>query len=330
MPGVSLHFVLADHALHAWRSHDLDPPFDPDDPTARNAFHHGALGPDLGYFPGGDRALSDLAHCLAPARLARALVRSARTVRERAFAWGWVSHVLADQAIHPWIGRGVGALLHGDPTRFVDGSSDLHAHLRVEMGLDAWYAARRPEVRPRRLTPVFDATSVGFLSRAYAATYGVPFDSEPFLRSHRAVGRRAGQALATVGLVHALLDDGTDLPGVPRLRRALEAAWHSGRLRNAALSYLTPVRPAPWLIDAVDREVARHARYVLDAWESDGASVDDRNLDTGRPLAVEVGHSGTRRALAAVRARARLLRPAAVRVRPAGGTAARVSAGAGA
>lgn len=303
MPGVSLHFVLADRALQRWRAHHPAPPFDLDDPAALNAYFNGAVGPDLGYFPGGVRALSDLAHCLRSGGLARNLVRQARTVRERAFAWGWVTHVLADQAIHPWIGRGVGELLHGDRERFVDGSSDLQAHLRVEMGIDAWFAQRYPEVRRRRLAPAFDARGIGFLVRAYSATYGVPFEGEPFLRSHRAAARRTSQALATVGLVHALLDDGADLPGIPGLRWALRAAYHTGALRNVTVAYLTPVHPSPWLQEAVDREADTLPVRVLDAYDSDGRCLEDRNLDTGRLLESQPEHPGTRRALDAVAAR---------------------------
>lgn len=75
MPGVAVHFVLADRVLGRWRSagSTLPAPFDVDDPASLNAFYHGAVGPDHGYFPGGHSVLSDLAHCVRPAGLARRL-----------------------------------------------------------------------------------------------------------------------------------------------------------------------------------------------------------------------------------------------------------------
>jgi hypothetical protein len=149
MPGVALHFVLADRVLNRWRTdHGAEaPPFDVADPSVLNAFYHGAVGPDLGYFPGGYQVLSDLAHCVRPAHLVRQLLCFARTDRQRAFALGWMTHVLADQTIHPVIGRAVGELLHGRRDRFVDGSAHPIAHLRVENGLDAWFAERHPAWR---------------------------------------------------------------------------------------------------------------------------------------------------------------------------------------
>lgn len=296
MPGVALHFHLADHALHSWRARVEAPPFDADDPVALNAFYHGAVGPDLGYFPGGRRILSDLAHCVRTGALARVLIRSARTVRERAFAWGWLTHFLADRAVHPLIGQGVGELLTGSRDRFVDGSSHPLAHLRVEMGVDAAVAERAPEVRRRRLSDVFDADSVGFLVRAYATTYGVAVAPEEFLRSHRATTRRVGQALGSMGVMAALMR-GTGFPVVPVIRGALQAAYRNSALRSLSLAYLNPVPPAPWLMEAVDQQVARYSEVFMEHYASGAADLPDVNLDTGRPLDLEDGHPGTLRAL---------------------------------
>lgn len=296
MPGVTLHFVLADTVLARWRSGDGTPPFDQEDPVAVNAFYHGAVGPDLGYFPGGHRVLSDLAHCVLTGRLAQTLIRLARTVRERAFSLGWLTHFLADKAIHPVIGRGVGELLTGKRDRFVDGSSNPMAHLRVEMGVDAWHAQRFPEVRRRRLCPAFDADSVGFLVRAYATTYQVAVDPRLFLHSHRSTTRRVGQALGTMGMVVALTG-GRGRPVLPVVRGALRAAYRRSCLRSLALAYLNPVPPPPWLVEEVEREVSGHADDFMFHFRDGAAGLEDVNLDTGRPLALEQDHPGTRKAL---------------------------------
>jgi hypothetical protein len=155
MPGIVLHFLVAEKTLDRWVRSSEPPPFDPDDPSAVNAFFHGAVGPDLGYFPGGDRFLSDLAHCHKTGHLTRSLISRARTDTERAFAWGWLTHVLADRAIHPWIGRMVGQLTRGSSDIFVDGATDPCAHLQVELGVDTWFGVRNPRVRSVRLQPVF-------------------------------------------------------------------------------------------------------------------------------------------------------------------------------
>lgn len=300
MPGVTLHFVLADRALHRWRMGTAAPPFDLDDPAALNAFYHGSVGPDLGYFPGGCRVLSDLAHCVRTGTLVRSMLHGARTVRERAFALGWLSHALADQAIHPWIGRGVGELLTGSRHRFVDGASHPLAHLRVEMGLDASCARSHPEVPVRRLFPAFRDRELGFLVRAYATTYGVAVPTALFARSHRAATRGVGQALASLALLSALMGGG-GFPVVPALRRALSAAYGRKTLRSVALAYLNPVAPPPWLLDAVGRAAARQPDTFLSHVREDARALQDVNLDTGRLLADETDHPGTLKALTGLR-----------------------------
>lgn len=296
MPGVTLHFVLADRVLQRLRRSGAAAPFDPDEEADLNAFYHGAVGPDLGYFPGGIRILSDLAHCVRTGTLARVLLHSARSSRERAFALGWVTHVLADVRIHPVIGRGVGELLQGTRDVFVDGSSHPLAHLRVEMGLDAWHAREAPDVRCRRLAPVFDADSIGFLVEAYTCTYGARIEAEWFLRSHRATTRRVGQALGTMMVVMALVDTAPH-PVLPVVRGVLQAAYRRRALRSVGLAYLNPVPPSPWLVESVEEEVDAHASRVMDVWHGAGFPLEDRNLDTGQLLEGETDHPGTLRAL---------------------------------
>jgi hypothetical protein len=297
MPGVTLHFLLADQVLSAWRRHTMAPPFDLDDPAALNAFYHGAVGPDLGYFPGGNRLLSDLAHCVRTGALTRRLISTARTVRERAFSWGWLTHYLADEAIHPIIGRGVGELLTGCRDCFVDGSSDMLTHLRVEMGLDAWHAERAPGVRERRLKDVFGPGNIHFLVRAYADTYEVAMNPDDFLHAHSNTTRRVGQALGTMRILAALMD--TAARRVPwALRSALRAAYGRDALRSLGLAYLNPVHPSEWLVEKVGAAMREHVATFLKHYESGAATLRDVNLDTGRPLGLEVEHEGTRRGMA--------------------------------
>jgi len=297
MPGVTLHFVLADGVVDQWRRTKDPPPFDIDDPDHLNAFHHGAIGPDLGYFPGGDRFLSELSHTVRTGVLARTLVRTARTPRERAFAWGWLTHWLADRAIHPLVGRGVGEVLHGAPDVFVDGASDPLTHLRVELGLDCWYAARHRRARSIRLRPVFDETSIVYLQRAYALTYGVTIGVDAFLDSHRATGRRAAQSLSTLWIIGGLMRDRGWPLTLPGVRWALKRAYRSSALRGIALAYLNPVDPADWLLDEVAGRVAEHRERFLTLYRVGVDDLPDSNLDTGRLLDVEPTHPVTERSL---------------------------------
>lgn len=286
MPNVTLHLVLADRVLQAWQEEPRGAPFPLEDPTAVNAFRQGAFGPDLGYFPGGYRPLSELAHTRRSADLSRSLIRRAATDRERAFAWGWVTHVLADQAIHPWVGRGVGELRTGRRDVFVSGDQDPGGHVRVETGIDAWYAVRHPEVRCCRPDPVFDGGTIRFLVDAYHETYSLHIDPALLLTSHIAATRMSGRALRTMGVLGSALrwEEGEVAPvcwarrGLEGFRRGLQRA--TGR-ESLLLSLLSPVAPARWLLAEVEALVSAFAPHFLAHYRSEGSELENRNLDTG-------------------------------------------------
>jgi hypothetical protein len=284
MPGLTLHFMLANRVLERWRGTREGAPFDLYSPTDVNAYLHGAVGPDFGYMPGGCRLLSELAHRVHTGQLTTRLIRSARTPLERAFAWGWLTHVLADRLVHPWIGRGVGELTRGDRDAFVAGAQDPQSHLRVELGVDCWYASREPAARSVRLRPAFDAVSINFLARAYAGVYGFVPRHEALLESHRGLGRRVRQALSTIHVVAALMDRVSGPRALPGLAWALGAAHRAGALSGISVAYLSPVRPRGWLLEAVDAVVPAHTELFMGLYREGGTDIGDYDLDTGALL----------------------------------------------
>ncbi len=299
MPGVTLHLDLAHRVLA--RARDL--PFDPANPLALNAFRQGAFGPDLGYFPGCWRPLSDLAHCVNVGDLARWLVGRARTPAEHAFAAGWVTHILADHAVHPLIGCAVGALLHGRAGTFVDGHTQPAAHVRVEAGLDAYWAGRCPELRHTPMSPVFDGHSIRFLADAYAATYRATFPRTLLLRSHRLAAVQVRQGLALSAWSHRALRTvcgrplAQQLPGpASGLTRMCRALGH----RSRALAFLLPVRPSEWLATAAEDVVGALPDLVLKELATGLSGVENWNLDSGRLERADPEHGGRRRGLAAL------------------------------
>jgi hypothetical protein len=284
MPNVTLHLVLADRVLEVWRSEPDSAPFSLSDPANLNAFYHGSFGPDLGYFPGGHPFFSDLAHTVRTGALARTLVSLARTEMERAFAWGWVTHVLGDVAIHPIVGYGVGDFLHGDRERFVSAAQHKTAHVQVEVGLDAHFSARDPELRARILSPVFDGRSIGFLAEAYRQTYGFAVDPELLLASHLTTQRMSLRALASIGVMGELLA----LPPRPTiwgsrwvLRRALDVVHGGFGRESMLLAYVNPLRPRSWLVEQVDEVVRGFPGEFSRIFKGGLADYPDYNLDTG-------------------------------------------------
>jgi hypothetical protein len=301
MPSITLHMVLADRVMEGWRETPSTAPFNLDDPASANAFHFGALGPDFGYFPGGHRVLSDLAHLVRSGDLTRELVSSAQTPEERAFAWGWVTHVLADLAIHPLVGRGVGEFLYGIPTIFVDGVEDQMAHLQVETGLDAFYSLLFPKVRLRKIDPVFDGSSIRFLSRAYRSIYGVRLDPALFLTSHLATARMSARALISIGVMSTTLVTRPVCKGrtlaQQLLRRALSAIRIGVGRDSLLLAYLNPVPPTDWLLASVGRVVDTFQSRFDEHFRGALASLKNFNLDSGHVEEPDITHAGTLRTL---------------------------------
>jgi hypothetical protein len=291
MPGVTLHLHLAERSLRAWRTGGAAP-FPLHDSIAVAAFRHGAFGPDLGYFPGGPTALSDLAHAHRSGDLCRALVRGSRTAVERAFAWGWVSHVLGDLMIHPLLGCAAGELVDGSAGRFIEGDASPVLHGRVEAGLDAVIARRYPRIRARPLEPILDERSIAFVRDAYLDTYGVALNLASLLRAHRGAARRAAQ-----GLVLAAWNS-TKL----RHAHAVRTGQGEGRLRgrlaksSLVLAYLLPIGPPAWLLASVRSIVRRFPRLLTESWRSNLATLGNHNLDTGRLESADDTHGAFVRA----------------------------------
>ena len=301
MPSVTLHLVLADRVLERWLDTPQEAPFDPNHPSNTNAFFQGAFGPDLGYFPGGYPLLSELSHFVQSGDLARALLHRAHTPAERAFAWGWVTHVLADQQVHPLVGRAVGEFLYGDRNLFADGARHPAAHVQVETGLDAFFSGMFPNVRGRRMAPVFDVESIGFLQGAYRDVYGITVDSSVFLASHLAVARKSCQGLMTIGVLSAASTVHSDsAPGASArwLARKVLAIVKLGLGRHPlAKAFLSPTPPAEWLIEGVEKVLEGFPDAFDQHYRTGLRELENFNLDTGGVQEETPMHTGTVRVL---------------------------------
>ena len=305
MPSVTLHLVLADRVLERWLDAPHRAPFDPHNATFLNAFYQGAIGPDLGYFPGGYKLLSELSHLVRSGELTKILVRSARTPLERAFSWGWVTHVLADQAIHPLVGRAVGEFLYGERDFFADGALHQAAHVQVETGLDAFYSHLFPEIRHRRMAPVFDGVSISFLGEAYRRVYALGLDPSVLLASHLATTRMSAQGLLTIGVLSTALMARPVCPTFVGTRWFIQAAlalMRVGMRRDSLLlAFLSPTPPATWFLEEVGKEVESFSERFLHHYEGGLSELANYNLDTGSVQEDPPSHLGTLRALRALK-----------------------------
>jgi hypothetical protein len=113
---------------------------------ARPFAHGGSHVADLGYFPLGNRTFTDLLHYVRSGDFIVALLASARTVDEYAFALGAAAHYVADNTGHPEAtNRAVPRLYpklrkkYGDRVTYAD---DHGAHLQTEFRFDVLQMSR--------------------------------------------------------------------------------------------------------------------------------------------------------------------------------------------
>jgi hypothetical protein len=279
-------------------------PFDPHDPVHLNAFYQGAFGPDLGYFPGGRKLLSTLSHLVRSGDLTRALVENARTPLERAFSWGWVTHVLADNSIHPLVGRAVGELVYGSRSIFADGANHQAAHVQVEIGLDAFYSRLFPGIRKRRMAPVFNRDSIRFLVEAYRKVYGLHLEASVFLSSHLAAAKKSAQGLVTIGLLSTALMSRPVTPTSAGARWVYQGALTLMKMglgkESLTTAFLNPTPPSDWLVRGVGHEVESFADQFFFHYRTNLEFIQNYNLDTGEVQKAPTSHKGTLHALGAL------------------------------
>lgn len=274
MPGCGIHLLIASRQFGQFSD------------ASRDALLAGCLAPDLGYFPGGNRFLSDLAHHVHSGRLTRALVHQAEGEIERAFSLGWATHVVADCLIHPII----------NPL-----AADYISHIRVEQGLDAVIAARTRAAAlwpPRNSLP---PAVVALLIEAYRKTYGIAIARKAMEASSRALCRgvprllKYGQAVAgRFGEPEAAKPSRLVRMGLDALRLATVP------FRGSALFALArPIHPADAFLHSVMQAMDQFPSRFESHHQSQFATLPDLNLDTGEPEAApHMGAAATRNRLA--------------------------------
>lgn len=287
MPNAGVHLLLVHDLLERWRATPARAPFPARDVRAARAFAHGALAPDIGYFPGGDRLFSELAHLVGPADLARELADRACTPEQQGYAWGWVTHVLADGAIHPLLNQAGGEHEHGDRTRPVSSTDDVGLHMRLEYGLDAAVFARAPRLDAMRCDGEVAPDTIAMVADAYRAHYGWSPSERALAGSHRMSARLAHIALALDRLHSATLRSRpvrrlaramTSAAAVPL--RALPVGYRDSTVMRAVLE---PIPSPVWLVDAALAAVDDVATMLGQRCEEGLHLLANRNLVTGVP-----------------------------------------------
>lgn len=315
MPCATIHMLTAGRVMAAWRRSPSLAPFDSRDPDLLEHFVHGAMGPDMGFVPGVDRFVSELSHYVRTADLARILVDAAGTERERAYAWGWVTHVMTDVKVHPLVGRAVGEHLRGDRSLRLDAAENEEAHTGMEVGLDLVFLAGEEELPTPPRRPAFGEGGIRFLARALGRTYGLEWDPRWLAEAHARAVVVTALWPATLRLVWAgrrfdpspvevpgsdAGEDARRAPGPGGLRRllgrtALLAAAPLSRPRTSFAGLLRPLRPPAWIVDEVRAFADGFAERFHEHVDAGLEALENRNLETGAHEDSVTDHANTER-----------------------------------
>jgi len=283
MPQPALHLRFAGDSIDRWRQRPETAPFPTGDGACLAAFLHGALSPDMGYFPGAPgREISDAVHAGAGTRVARALLARHEPVLV-AFGIGWLTHVIADARIHPLINAAAADLLAEEGVADPDRDHRLVAHVRVELGIEGFFAGTSCNARTP-LRSVFDAQSIAPLHAILETVLAFPIALPRLLSAHHTVtayapvcGRLAAVLAEDLALTHAVREWG-DFLRLPGVRRAASTVFPR---TSPAFGFLNPVRPGAPLVEQVAAEIdafpARLDRYLATGLRD----MLDYDLDTG-------------------------------------------------
>ena len=274
MPGPSLHLQLIRETAERWQREGTAP-VELASPEVVDALYLGAVAPDSGYYPGAQPFITDLAHYLHTGALTRNLLAEAYTERERAFAWGWASHVLVDALVHPAVNRAA-AELRQEPGQLTY-ADDPEAHNQIEIGLNAFFDARfgTPTVRD-----VF-GPETGFVRLAYLRTYDARIPRDVFATAFSAAARYDRPLRTVARLTHAAFTNrsvrsalaGAGLTAGSVLARTLVGVPASGLFQG--------VEPTGALLAAVESALVDYHVHMDRHVRTELSGLPDYNLDTG-------------------------------------------------
>jgi hypothetical protein len=223
VPQPSFHLHVADQLLRGWSDRPEQCPFDVESVASSQAFLHGSIGPDMGFFPGAARSLATAAHSGPTGDLARAMLRGAETDREVAFTYGWVTHILIDAFLHPLINQTAAELL-GEPLAQADPLRVQHLHIRLEIGLELDSHRRFDYLQRIRLGRVLEPQGFRFLARAHELVQDLKISTRLLGGAHKRVCRILGPLMGLQASMAFARHDGAvgeSSPGVWGLRTGL-------------------------------------------------------------------------------------------------------------
>lgn len=139
----------------------------------------GSIIQDLGYFPFGNRHLTNMLHYVRTGDFIARMLRDARTMDEFAFALGALSHYASDVWGHEAVNKGVAIeypRLREEFGNVVTYEDNPEAHLKTEFSFDVVQVGKRRYISKQYHDFIGFQVSEGLLERAFQDTYGISLD----------------------------------------------------------------------------------------------------------------------------------------------------------
>lgn len=136
----------------------------------------GSVIQDLGYYPFGSPAFSNLVHYVRSGDFVVELIRQSQDPDEYAFALGALSHYVADIEGHPAVNAAVALRypkLRAKYGKYVRYAQDRTAHLKTEFGFDTLQVAKNRYASEQYHDFIGFEVARPLLERTFAVVYGV-------------------------------------------------------------------------------------------------------------------------------------------------------------
>jgi hypothetical protein len=278
----------------------------------------GAIVQDMGYYPGGNKLLSDLTHYFRSGDFIVALLRDSSTLNQYAFALGALAHYAADTDGHPMATNQVVPELYpklrkkyGTTVTYED---DPLAHIKTEFGFDVLQVAKGRYASDSYRDFIGFQVDLPLLNQAFLETYGIELstvikDEEHAANTYRYCVSTLIPRATRVAWNLKQNEIQKDLPGMTRKkflynisRSSYEKNWGRDYTRPTpgdkflalmirvmpkigplrALTFRTPTPAAEKLFeDSFNATVARYRKLIAD--EAQGhLQLPNQNFDVGK------------------------------------------------
>jgi hypothetical protein len=232
-------------------------------------FLAGIQSPDINYYPGGEKAVSELAHRGRPADLGRNFLSLAETDEERAYALGWLMHLTTDVITHPLVNRMILENFARKCRSGIDDKAYPPGHHRVEWGVDIYLlrgksiASGLPDV-----SEIMNAARHldGFVSKAFSHTFDRRLSATNWQSAIDSMIRYVGIFKQVWGLTGRMC---VDSPGVQLFKDLLYLAvalpvFKAAALLNPRAGVFMPVLPAEKEIGTIREYTDKACLIFLD------------------------------------------------------------------